>query len=191
MKTVKALPELVLSSIRALLSRNVESQRVSDLYKGKGQSLLRLHEYQHRVIVEIFRISIAGFMAVALILLSFSVYALLDQGAPKPLALVVAVLAIVLMLAVYRTLREFRSYRTNYVELTDRLRARLLQQSGSLAGGSSGGTSTVQHRLLSALRPKEHAGWDHKSCAKCQKSIELLAALCQHCGHEQEALFTN
>ncbi len=43
MKTVKALPELVLNSIRALLSREAQSQLVSDLYKGKGQSLLRLH----------------------------------------------------------------------------------------------------------------------------------------------------
>jgi predicted amidophosphoribosyltransferase len=59
-----------------------------------------------------------------------------------------------------------------------------------MAQGAQGKTP-VEHRLLSALKPKEHGGWDCKSCASCRKNIELLATVCQHCGHEQESPLAN
>lgn len=192
MKPLRALPEILLAPLRALRAGEAGSGGGAGGSRGKGQSLLRLHEYQHRVIVEIFKVSLAGFLTFTLVLLGFSLYSLLDPYAPRWMALVIGTMAIILLVALYRTLQEFKAYHRNYGEITAHLRAKLLQQARATAGAQGGsGKAPVEHRLLSALRPKEHAGWDFKHCKNCQKSIELLATVCQHCGHEQESLLVN
>ena len=174
-----------------MLSGNLGSPEKKETIRGNGQSLLKLHEYQHRVIEEIFRVSIAGFFGFTLILGGFSLYSLFDPYAPGWISLLVVALCFALLAGLYRTVHEFRSYRRNYQELTDRLRMKLQQQTRAYQSQASGGNPSVEHRLLSALKPKEHSGWDHKSCGNCKKAIELLASVCQHCGQEQETLLVN
>lgn len=190
MKPIRVLPDLLLAPFKALRAGETGSGLAADASRGKGQSLLRLHEYQHRVIVEIFKVSLAGFLTFTLVLLGFALYSVFDPYAPGWLALVIAAMAVVILVALYRTVQEFKAYHHNYEEITAGLRTRLLQQARTTGGGATGKTS-VEHRLLSALKPKEHAGWDFKHCRNCQKSIELLATVCQHCGHEQESLLVN
>jgi len=186
MRWIIHLPEKIVHHFKAILSGQAESKLISDLYRGKGHSLLRLHEYQHRVIAEIFRVSIAGFFAFSLILVGFAIYSLADPSSPKLMGLFLAMLGGVLMLALYRTMKEFRNYRENYAELAGRLRARVASQ---MQGGDD--ASQGSNSLIESLKPKEYAGWDNKSCLNCHKSIELLAKVCQHCGHEQDSLYTN
>jgi hypothetical protein len=192
MKPLRALPEILLAPFRAQRPVDAGSSGQAGGTRGKGQSLLRLHEYQHRVIVEIFKVSLAGFLTFTLVLLGFALYSLIDPYAPRWMALVIGTMAIVLLVALYRTLQEFKAYHHNYGEITAQLRAKLLQQARATAGAPGvTGKAPVEHRLLSALRPKEHTGWDTKHCRHCQKSIELLATVCQHCGHEQETPLKN
>jgi hypothetical protein len=191
MKPLRALPEILLAPFRALRAGEPAGAAAGPASRGKGQSLLRLHEYQHRVIVEIFKVSLAGFLTFTLVLLGFSLYSLFDPYAPRWMALVIGTMAVVLLVALYRTLQEFKAYHRNYEEITAQLRAKLLQQARTTTGAGGGGKAPVEHRLLSALKPKEHTGWDHKQCRNCQKTIELLATVCQHCGHEQETLLVN
>lgn len=195
MKLRKMLPDRWIFAIRALLGRNLKSPDKKEPFLGNGQTLLKLHEYQHRVIVEIFRVSIAGFFGFTLILAVFSIYSLFVPHAFGWISLLVVSLCIALLAGLYRTVHEFRTYRRNYRELTDRLRTKLQQQSRSYqsqaGAGNPTGNPSVEHRLLSALKPKEHSGWDHKSCLNCKKAIELLATACQHCGQEQETLLVN
>jgi hypothetical protein len=193
MKRLRVLPGKLFASIRSLRGHERPRANGGEEARGKGQSLLRLHEYQHRVIVEIFKISIAGFFAFAAILLAFGMISLLDPGAPPWMALVIGALGAVLLYALYRTMQEFKSYRRNYEEITARLRARLMNRARPTVPAGQGGhpTGVVTHHLLSALKPKEHAGWDHKSCRNCHKTIELLATVCHHCGQEQETLLVN
>lgn len=191
MKTLKSIPDRWLSTLRAWLIRDLSGSEKKETTRGNGQSLLRLHEYQHKVIVEIFRVSIAGFFGFTLILAVFAVYTLFSPSAPGWMSMLVVMLCIAMLAAIYRTVQEFQTYRKNYQELTQRLRAKLQQQNqayNSQAGAPKPGT---EHRLLSALKPREHSGWDHKSCTNCQKAIELLARICQHCGHEQDTLHIN
>jgi len=193
MKPLRALPEILLAPFRALRSGEPGAAASSAAARGgKGQSLLRLHEYQHRVIVEIFKVSLAGFLTFTLVLLGFALYSLLDPYAPRWMALVIGTMAVVLLVALYRTLQEFKAYHRSYSEITAGLRAKLLQQARAAAGAPGAQLKTpVEHRLLSALKPKEHTGWDYKACKHCHKSIELLADVCQHCGQEQESLLVN
>ncbi|MCH8075117.1 MAG: hypothetical protein IIC64_04780 [SAR324 cluster bacterium] len=191
MKLRKMLPERWIFAIRALLSGNLGSPEKKEPFRGNGQSLLKLHEYQHRVIVEIFKISIAGFFGFTLILAGFSFYSLFDPHALGWISLLMVSLCFALFAGLFRTVREFRSYHRNYQELTTRLRMKLQQQTRAYQSQSEGGNPSVEHRLLSALKPKEHSGWDHKSCENCKKAIELLATVCQHCGQEQETLLVN
>lgn len=192
MKTIRDLPEILLAPFKALRAGESASSGTVESGRGKGQSLLRLHEYQHRVIVEIFKVSLAGFFTFTLVLLGFALYSLLDPYAPRWMSLVIGTMAAVLLVALYRTLQEFKAYHRSYGEITAQLRAKLMQQSRAAAPGGGGGAKPpVEHRLLSALKPKEHTGWDHKTCKNCQKSIELLAKVCQHCGHEQDTVLVN
>jgi len=192
MKPIRSLPDILLAPFRALRTGEAGAGPASAAARGKGQSLLRLHEYQHRVIVEIFKVSLAGFLTFTLVLLGFALYSLLDPFAPRWMGLVVGTMAVVLLVALYRTLQEFKTYHRNYAEITAHLRAKLVQQARAAAASAGGqGKTPVEHRLLSALRPKEHAGWDFKHCTNCKKTIELLAETCQHCGHEQETLLGN
>lgn len=191
MKLRKMLPGRWIFAIRAFLGGTPGSPDSKEPFRGNGQTLLKLHEYQHRVIVEIFRVSIAGFFGFTLILAGFSIYSLFDPYAPGWISLLVVSLCVALLAGLYRTVHEFRTYRTNYRELTDRLRIKFQQQSRAYQSQGGAANPTVEHRLLSALKPKEHSGWDHKSCVNCKKAIELLATACQHCGQEQETLLVN
>ena len=195
MKTIRDLPEILLAPFKALRSAEGAVGAAGEGVRGKGQTLLRLHEYQHRVIVEIFKVSLAGFFTFTLVLLGFALYSLLDPYAPRWMALVIGIMAAVLLVALYRTLQEFKAYHRSYAEITEQLRAKLMQQARATVGtanvAASAGKTPVEHRLLSALKPKEHVGWDNKTCRNCQKSIELLATVCQHCGQEQDSLLTN
>lgn len=185
------LPNRWIFAIRALLSGNPGTPGKKEPFHGNGHTLLKLHEYQHKVIMEIFRVSIAGFFGFTLILAGFSFYSLFDPLTPGWIFALVGALCFALLAGLYRTVHEFKAYRRNYRELTALLRVKLQQQSQGYSSQAGGAQSSVEHRLLSALKPKEHSGWDHKSCAGCKKAIELLATVCQHCGHEQEALLGN
>lgn len=190
-KLRKMLPDRWIFAIRSLWGGNLEPTEKKEAFRGNGQSLLKLHEYQHRVIVEIFRVSISGFFGFTLILAGFSIYSLFDPYAPGWLSLLVVSLCFGLLAGLYRTVHEFKSYRRNYEELTEQLRMKLQQQTRAYQSQTGPGKPPVEHRLLSALKPKEHSGWDHKSCTSCKKAIELLATVCQHCGQEQESLLVN
>ncbi len=190
MKPLRVLPDLLLAPFKALRGEPPAQEAAGESARGRGQSLLRLHEYQHRVIVEIFKVSLAGFLTFTLILLGFAVYSLVDPYAPGWMALVICAMGGVLLIALWRTVQEFKAYSRNYAEITAQLRAKLMQQTRT-ATSQPGGKGGVEHRLLSALQPREHGGWDHKTCKHCRKSIELLAETCQHCGQEQDLLLVN
>src|SRR5690349_20960474 len=97
MKMIRELPHRVFSNLRSRL-KVVPAREVPDATQvGKGHNLLRLHEYQHRVIVDIFKTSIAGFFAFSLILLSFSLHTLLDPQAPAWLGYVMGLMSIMLL----------------------------------------------------------------------------------------------
>ena len=192
MKPLKALRDLPFFSLKTRREGIPAKAPASEDHRDKGQNLLRLYEYQHRVIVEIFKVSFGGFLAFTLIMLGFALYALVDPFAPRWMALVIAALSGLLLIALLRTVLEFKAYRKHYEMISARLREKLLQPSRSAVLSKSGlSKGSGEHRLLSALKPKEYAGWDHKSCANCRKAIELMANVCQHCGQEQELLLVN
>jgi hypothetical protein len=193
MKAIRELPHRVLSTLRARLRPETRRNASDDVQPGKGQNLLRLHEYQHRVIVDIFKTSMAGFFAFALILLSFSLNMLLEANSPSWIAYLMVALALLLLGGLHRTVREFKAYRKNYEEITEQLRNKVVQQmargGASLPVAKSKGG--IEQRLLSALRPKEYKGWDAKPCRSCGRPIELLATACPACGHDQDAPLVN
>ncbi len=157
---------------------------------GKGHSLLRLHEYQHRVIIEIFRISITGTLVFSFVLIGFSLYSLLDPYAPSWMAVLTALIAVSLCAALVRTVQEFRTYRSNYQEISAILQSKLVKQTvkGTVATSSGEG---LENRLLTSLKPREHKGWDAKTCRHCNKSIDMMTSVCQHCGQEQNDVLGN
>jgi hypothetical protein len=190
MKMIRELPQRVFSNLRSRL-KMVPARETGDTGQvGKGNNLLRLHEYQHRVIVDIFKTSIAGFFAFSLILLSFSLHTLLDPTAPAWLGYVMGLMSLMLLAGLYHTMREFRAYRRNYGEITEQLRAKVAQstRATSQPAKPKGG---IEQRLLSSLKPKEHRGWDAKACRSCGRAIELLANVCPSCGHDQGDVLGN
>jgi len=191
MKTILEFPHRVISTLRSRFRPDPAPEAPSAASAGKGQNLLRLHEYQHRVIVDIFKTSVAGFFAFSLILLSFALNTLLDPHSPSWLAYLMTAVSLMLAAGLFRTLREFRSYRENYEEITEQLRAKVVQ---SLRAGSATAAKPkggVEQRLLSSLKPREHKGWDAKACKSCGRAIELLATMCPACGNDQEDVLVN
>jgi hypothetical protein len=190
MKMLLEFPHRVISTLRSRFRPDPAPDAPAPS-AGKGQNLLRLHEYQHRVIVDIFKTSVAGFFAFSLILLSFALHTLLDPRSPSWLAYLMTAVSAALAAGLYRTLREFRSYSENYEEITEQLRAKVVQ---SLRPGSAPAAKAkggVEQRLLSSLKPREHKGWDAKSCKACGRAIELLVTVCPACGNDQEDLLVN
>lgn len=190
LKAIRELPQRVISNLRSRLRMAQAARAGEAVQAGKGSNLLRLHEYQHKVIVDIFKTSITGFFAFSLVLLSFSLHTLLDPNAPAWLALVMAVMSVMLLTGLYRTLREFRAYRQNYEEITEQLRAKVLQSTRAAPQAAKAAVG-IEQRLLSTLRPKEYKGWDAKACRNCGRAIELLATVCPSCGHDQEEVLRN
>ena len=179
-------------SVKSFLGFGMDSEIPSESLRSRGEGLAKLHEYQHQVILGLFKINIAGLMAFLLIVLSFTLFTLSDPNAPKWIGVMMISVASLLLLGCFRTVREFNYYRKHYKQLMAQLQSKLQQyfsraQPEKQRGGEKGRGS----RVLSVLKPKEHKGWDSKDCTHCQKSIELLASVCQHCGHEQETLLKN
>lgn len=190
MKALRALPERLLSSVRTML-RVETAEHPEEEPQGKGQGLLKLHEYQHRVIVEVFRISIAGFSSFAFILSGLSLYLFTDAQLPIWMGLLVALLGLILLIALWRTFQEFKAYRAVYEEVTVKLQEKLMQhtvKSQPLRGQTA---KPPENQLLATLKPKEYQGWDQKLCSHCHKSIEMTSSVCRHCGHEQGSIFPN
>ena len=188
MKALRALPELIRASVRTMLKQDTAEQAEEE-QSGKGQGLLKLHEYQHRVIVEVFRISIAGFSAFAFVLSGFSLYMFTDAHLPVWMGLLVSMLGVVLLVALWRTFQEFKAYKHVYEDVTTKLQEKLMQHAPARSQGPKG--KAQENQLISTLKPKEYQGWDFKLCTHCHKSIEMLSTQCQHCGHDQDSIFSN
>lgn len=188
-KVIRVLPQRVFAQIRARF--RPEAARERDAAKGTG--LLRLHEYQHKVLVDIFRTSIAGFFAFALILLSFTLHTLVDPHGPRWIAYLMGALGVLLAAGLIRTVKEFRIYRSNYEEITLQLKAKLLQQASrqGVSAGSGAKARATEPRLLATLRPREYKGWDAKTCRGCGRTVELMATVCPSCGQDQDDLLAN
>ncbi len=187
---IRELPQRVFSSLRSRLRMVPVREAAEQATVGKGHNLLRLHEYQHKVIVDIFKTSVAGFFAFSLILLSFSLHTLLDPRAPSWLGYIMGLMSVLLLVGLFRTFKEFRAYRENYEEITEQLRAKVLQ-STRIPAQPAKPKGGIEQRLLSTLKPKEHKGWDAKSCRNCGRAIELMANVCPSCGHEQGDVLSN
>ena len=190
MKTLRTLPVRLIASVLSFL-RPDPQETPDEESSGKTTGLLRLHEYQHRVIVEVFRISIAGFAAFTFILSGFSLYLFTDIELPVWMGLLVSLLGICLLTALFRTVQEFRNYRNVYQDVTTKLQQRLAQSTKSASDTKTPRSKKSGNHLLSNLKPNEYKGWDNKACEHCQKQIEMLADVCQHCGHDQDVLLTN
>ncbi len=149
------------------------------------EDLLQLYESQHRVILSIFRIGLAGFCAFLVISVSFTLFTVFDPLAPSWVAYMMVAVGMLLLYGLYRTIQEFKTYLRNYVAIYTRLRDSRRVQTGP------GRPRKFESRVLSVLKPKEHGGWDSKICRNCDKAIELLTNTCEHCGHEHEELLIN
>jgi len=191
MKTLIPMPlRFISTSIRSLLRPFQPGEIPPEAVAGgRGESLLRLYEAQHRAIVGVFRANIVGYAAFVVMLLAFCLFTFNDPLAPQWLGYVLVGVTAVLAVGLYRMVREFRVYRSNYAEMALLLRDKLRQQ--ATRGGGSPQQRNLENRLLSVLKPKEYEGWDAKRCTNCNKSIEMQAEVCQHCGHEQGSLLVN
>ncbi len=179
-------------SVRSLLKFRMDSEAPAENVRSRGEGLAKLHEYQHQVILGLFKINLVGLVAFLLIVLSFTLFTLFDPYAPKWIGVMMISVAALLLLGCLRTVKEFNHYRKHYTELMAQLQTKLQQYFNRAQSAQKGvGGKGRESRVLSGLKPKEHEGWDAKHCAKCKKSIELMAAVCQHCGHEQGALLKN
>jgi hypothetical protein len=186
-KAIRELPQRMIAHIRARL--RPDSSHESQAPKGTG--LLRLHEYQHKVLVDIFRTSIAGFFAFALILISFTLHTLVDTHAPRWIAYLMGALGVLLAIGLIRTVQEFKVYRSNYEEITLQLKAKLMQQAARQGAPGGAKARLGEPRLLATLKPKEYKGWDAKTCRGCGRAVELMAAVCPSCGQDQDDLLAN
>ena len=162
-------------------------QATTPAARDRGEHLFRLHETQNRVITSIYRISISGLVAIFIILLSFTLFIITDPKTPIWVSYLLIAVELLLVYGFVRTIRDFRTYQNHFGNVSARLRVLLRQQ---LQGSASTGQGR-EHRLIASLKPKEYEGWDAKACLQCDKAIELTAAVCQHCGHEQGQILMN
>lgn len=152
--------------------------------KSRSEGIPSLYEFQHQVILGIFRIGIAGFCAFFVVLVSFTLFSYFDPSAPRWVAYTMVLVGGLLLYGFYRTLQEFKTYLETYAAISTLLRDKTLARGAAKA-------RPKESRVLSVLKPREHRGWDAKVCRNCQKSIELLATVCQHCGHEHQQVLVN
>ena len=182
----------LISSIKSILPKVEEEPEVDEPLRGRGEGLAKLHEYQHQVILGLFKINIAGLIAFLLIVLSFTLFTFSDPNAPKWVGFMMISIGTLILLGCYRTIKEFQFYRKNYSALMGQLQAKLRQYFNKTQPSEKiRRPQKTDSRVLSVLKPQEHKGWDSKPCTKCQKSIELMSAICQHCGQEQENILHN
>ncbi|MDH5750869.1 MAG: hypothetical protein OEZ59_00445 [Deltaproteobacteria bacterium] len=191
MKSIRALPEILVASVKTIFRTEGPEVQSDENPQSRGQGLLKLHEYQHKVIVEVFKISIAGFLAFSFVLTGFSIYLLGDKGSPFWMGLLVLVFGVLLLGALFRTLQEFRKYKKVYADVTAKLQVKLSRGTQRLPFRQDEATARpLENKLLSSLKPKEYKGWDKKQCTNCHKTIEMLSRICQHCGTEQVNLLS-
>jgi len=188
MKAPFALSRRLKERIQSLWKPEAEEESPRPVVSGRGESLIRLHETQNRVITSIYKISITGFVAIFMILLSFTLFLITDASSPAWLTWLLVGAEALLVVGFVRTLHDFRHYQKHFADVSSRLRELLRQQ---LAHAAAAGQAKGEHRLLAALKPKEYQGWDAKHCKQCERLIELNATSCQHCGQEQEQVFMN
>lgn len=182
----------IYASVKSLLGFGMYNASPPENVRSRGEGLAKLHEYQHQVILGLFKINIAGLVAFLLIVLSFTLFTLSDPNAPKWIGVMMISVATLLLLGCFRTVREFNYYRRHYTDLMAQLQSKLQQYfSRAQSEKKRGGEKGKESRVLSVLKPKEHKGWDARDCVNCHKTIELLASVCQHCGHEQEVMLKN
>ena len=185
-------PRGLLTAMKTLLASKVSQKSAPEAEQRKGEQSTTLHEFQHQVIEGLFKVHLAGLVAFFLIVLSFTLFFLSTPDANGWVAVLMLALGSLLVIGFFRALSEFKHYRSRYRQITAQLRVKLRRYSGMLQNqGGSQGPKEGESRLISALRPKEHSGWDAKACGQCRKTLELLATVCQHCGHEQETFFVN
>jgi hypothetical protein len=182
------LSRRLMGRIQSFLRPELEEEGPKPRLTSRGESLVRLHETQNRVISSIYKISITGFAAIFMILLSFTLFLLTDTTSPGWLLWLLVGAEALLAVGFVRTLHDFRSYQKHFAEVSGRLRDLLRQQ---LAHATAAGQVKGEHRLIAALKPKEYQGWDAKPCRHCDRAIEMTATVCQHCGQEQETVFMN
>jgi hypothetical protein len=186
MKAPIELSRRLMVRLQSFLKPELEEPEARPRAMGRGESLVRLHETQNRVITSIYKISISGFVAIFMILLSFTLFLITDPSSPQWLTWLLVGVEAMLVVGFLRTLHDFRYYQKHFDEVSLRLRELLRQQLSQ-----SGQGKPAEHRLISALKPKEHQGWDAKRCRHCDRAIELTTNMCQHCGQEQGQVFTN
>jgi len=187
MKAPIELSRRLMERLQSFWKPEAEEREPRSRAMGRGESLVRLHETQNRVITSIYKISISGFVAIFMILLSFTLFLITDPSSPEWLTWLLVAVEAMLVVGFLRTLHDFRYYQKHFDEVSLRLRELLRQQLSQ----SSGQGKSIEHRLISALKPKEHQGWDAKRCRHCDRAIELTTNVCQHCGQEQGQTFVN
>ncbi len=193
MRTHLRLSRGIRSAIRTLFLPKKKEESAPEKSPEKGEGLTSLHEFQHQVIIGLFKINFAGLLAFFLIVFSFTLFAISDPLAPGWVGIMLMAVGVVLLIGFYRAFKEYRFYRVKYQEFAVIMKEKLRRYS-ELMQASSATTQqpkTYESRLLSALKPREYGGWDAKVCSNCKKNIELLASVCQHCGHEQGTLLVN
>ena len=188
MKAPLTLSRRLMERIQSLWKPEMEEEGPRPRVTGRGESLIRLHETQNRVITSIYKISITGFVAIFMILLSFTLFLITDASNPVWLTWLLVGAEALLLFGFVRTLHDFKHYQKHFADVSARLRELLRQQ---LAHAAASGSAKGEHRLIAALKPKEYQGWDAKLCRQCERVIELNATTCQHCGQEQEPVFMN
>ena len=187
MRTLLEPPKRIISALLTRLRLVSPAQRASSDASGKPEaktqkSTVRLHEAQHNVILGLFRLNQVVFSAFFVILISFAAYLSISHDMPRWVAVLMGLFGVIVMALALRLRQESTRYSTRYENVAKNMQRQL----AAVAKGGS-----LEHRLLTALRPKEHQEWDAKECPSCHRSIELLEEVCQHCGHEQNETLAN
>ena len=81
-KAPTALGRWLVERINAIGHGKGDGESASVNLAGRSESLLQLHETQNRVIHSIYKISISGFVAIFMILLSFTLFLIADSDTP-------------------------------------------------------------------------------------------------------------
>ncbi|MDH4224519.1 MAG: zinc ribbon domain-containing protein [Deltaproteobacteria bacterium] len=178
------LPVRVASLITTtILGRHESLPDPGELAASRGENLYRLQKTQNRIITGIYRLSLAAFVAFFMILISFSLFMVGDPHTPLWLNGLLGTVQVLLLVGFIRTVVEFKTYRRQYADVSERLQQLVQQQRAKNPMG--------EHRMLTSLKPREHSGWDAKTCKGCQRAIELATPTCPHCGAEQDPLLAN
>ncbi len=176
---IRGWREQLLRSLRTAL----RLERVQQTEINENISILRLHIHQHRIIVEMFRATLAGFVLLGLTSLGFTVYAMQAAHLSIWVFLCLLLVSMIIFYGLWLTWREFCRYRQHYQEVHRLLQSQLEEQTLRMQKRLE--DSKPFERLLLALHPTPHRGWDAKDCARCGRSMELLSKVCVYCHKKQ------